>query len=319
MKEGQNDTFTYEYLNENVYNKMKTKIITDALKLEFNVLINWLNDPKTLDSIIKEGKKDVNFIEPEEKIEFIENKNFIKNKKNYITKNFPFYDCFITLKEIPNEPKGQKCLFKSGKLFSRLYENYFISIFRYIKINDFGDDFIINNSKNNFIDIVISLYNNVEDNSSLVIHKLCSNLSDNIFDTFSNVIKNLFTNVKKYLNLNLPKFSCYESIVIHKNVSQIGQYILSCKIFYNEKYKFTQIKKKGEIIEVLMEVKDSIYPGSLTQSKIILRELSDNSCYILVINSTEKIYLKSLLKTLEIKPSIKMFLKMLRKRIEEKL
>lgn len=315
MKDINDSSLYYEYLKSNIYNKMKSKILINKIKIEFNSLLDFFLDQKSFPSFLQKEMSGTFFITAKE----------VQNCKNNIDSNLLKYDSIIKItlsKTDKNISKDNNDLFfHQDCIHFKNFENHLILIFRYTPINyktDNNKDSTEN--KNNFVDIIALISKDIEDNSSIFIQKIYSNFPDEIIDKFYEFLKCLSKLFEKYVYKNLKVYSCCESIVINNNLRNIVEYIADCKLFFNEKYKITDIKKVGEAIEVLFEIKDTIYPGSLCETKVIIHQISENSCYLLITNKTninnESFNFYDNL--LEIKPSIKMFLKLLRQRIEEK-
>ena len=175
--------FTLEFLKNNIYHKLKRKILTITLQAEFNTLMNLLKDKKAMRAfLVREmhgicavhGEKENElpnknkffWIFPKKKNENLEINEFLQNnfKSNHIYINNYVY----TIKLIYNEE----------------WEKYKKIIFRFEiqnkdkKVNkNLPSDEIENINNNNledskFVDSVFSFYSDINNSSTVLINEI---------------------------------------------------------------------------------------------------------------------------------------------------
>lgn len=300
-----NASNSYEFLKKNVYNKMKRKLLLFQIKVEYNMISKFLFNPNILKTFFQKEMNNIffqtSFLNKKKDNEIKENINIGKNND---------YNIFI----MPNNENN--IIFKVKSIYNENYLNHSILILRFIK-----EDTQINNklSENKskteqFIDNVISFYIDINDNSTILINELYTNLSDSIFRKFNEIVHLFYQKLKKFAKEKMNKFCCCESILIRKNIQNIYSYLYSCKIFHNEKFQITKIQKVKEDIEITCQI-GSLFPVNICETKLFIRSLSNDSCLVEIVNWMNTSDFKTQGKLLNIKSYITVFLKKLRCRI----
>ena len=290
----------YDFLKKNTYNKMKRKLNLFQIKAEFNMIYNFLINPNILRAFIQKEMNN-NFF----KTSFSDHKNDNEINK-YITNG---YNIFI----LPNNDKnGQNFVFKVKSIFNENYYNHSIFILRFIK-EEIDNNNNINNS-DKIVDIVISFYTDINDNSTILINELYTNLSDSLFIKFNQIVHLFYEKLAKFTKEKVNKFLCFESILISKNMQNVFNYLYSCKIFHNEKFQITKIQKDKEDMEISCQI-GSLFPVNICETKLFIRSLSNNSCLVEIVNWMNISDFTTQGKLLNIKSIISLFLKTLRCRI----
>lgn len=326
MSEIDKDIHFYEYLKSNIYFKMRSKTIITPIKIEYKVFLSLLMDQKIALKFFQNVLPGIFFIIPKQ-IVIDDNLNIkIINKEDYMKYNSIIRITLNNEKNVKNsnisniennKDKNLIMIFKQENIYSKQFENHSIQIFRSTEIAETSKL-----NKKNFVDIVVLVFKNIKDNSSMIIHEIYTNFPDNVLNKFYDIMKDFSEKLQKYIYQNLTTYFVNESIVIHRNIHKVIDYIKGCKIFYNKNYQIKHIKKFGEAIEVLIEVKDPNFPKLVCENKVIIEKISENESYVLINNylkniNDEKFKEKNFDKLLEVQPSIKMFLKLLRKKIED--
>ena len=297
------NSLTYEFLNKNIYNKMKAKIFLFPIKAEYNIINNFLLEPNNLSIFFQ---KKINNIYCE--TSFI-NKNYQKQDIN--NKNNSNY--FILFGENKNDRKGP---FIVKTICKKQFINHSLLIIRFIKQNSLiQNDIKHNNDKSEeFLDSVISFYIDINDNSTVLINELYSNLSNELLNQFYKFNLIFYQQLLLFIKENMNKYYCFESILIRKNTVSVFNYLFSSKFFHNEKIQIKKIEKVKEDIIVSFQIY-SIFPVNISESKLFLRKLSNNCCTVEIINWINYADFTIQGKILNMKSIVSFFLKKLRCKI----
>ena len=302
---------SYEFLKNNVYNKMKSKLLLFPIKVEFNIISDFLFNGKIIKAFFqKESNNNIfqtSYISKKPSEDKDDNNNLTdKNKDNS-------YNEFIIPGNNKNESNDKfkvKCIYNNHCL------NHSILILRFIK------DKISNNydiEKNHseiaqFIDIVISFYIDINDNSTVLINELYSNLLDSLFLKFLKIVDLFYQKLEIFVREKMNKFYNFESILIDNNMKTIFNYLYACKIFDNENFKIQKIRKQNQDMEITCEI-GSFFPVSVCETKLFIRSLSNQLCLVEIVNWINTSDFNTQGKLLNIKSIISVFLKTLRSKI----
>ena len=300
---------SYELLKENIYNKMKKKLFIFPIRVEYNIISNFLLNPNILRTFFRKEMNNA----------FLFKKNAIDKKNgsniNYANNDIyqeEGYNEFILLN---NNIEGND-VFKVKSIYNNHCLNHSILILRFIKVEKSnGKDKIIIHKIKQILDSVISFYTDINDNSTVLINELYSNLPDSLLEKFIEIVHCFYKKLQKFVKEKMNKFVCYESILIPKNMETIFNYLNSCKIFHNEKIKIEKIQKFKEKIEISGDI-GSLFPVSICETKLFMKNLSNNNCLLVILNWMKISEFNTQRKLLNIKSVISMFLKKLRCRIK---
>ena len=293
---------SYEILKKDIYGKMKTKLLLFQIEVEYNTISDFLMNSNIIKLFIKKEMNNTVF-----HTSFLEKKS---NKKDNYNEND--YNEFILFNENKNEKND---LFKVKIIYNNNYSNHSTLIMRFIK-----DEDVNKNNKNisdsiEFLDIVISFYVDISDNSTILINELYSNLSDSLFIKFNKIIYLFYEKLETFTKEKMNKFYCFESILIPDSINNILKYLYSCKIFYDKKFQIQKLKKIKEGMEITCQV-GILYP-IICEIKIFLINISNNSCFIEIVNLVSATDFPTQRKLLTTKSFITLFLKKLRSRINQ--
>ena len=300
---------SYEFLKNNVYNKMKSKLLLFPIKVEFNNISNFLFNIKILKTFFQKGNNNnifqTSFILKKPSENQTNNNSGDKNKDNY--------NEFIILGDNKNE-KNDKFIVKS--IYSNHYLNHSIIILRFIKDKTSNNNDIEKNNSNivQFLDIVISFYIDINDNSTVLINELYSNLLDSLFLKFLKIVDLFYQKLEIFVREKMNKFYNFESILIDNNMKTIFNYLYACKIFDNENFKIQKIRKQNQDMEITCEI-GSFFPVSVCETKLFIRSLSNQLCLVEIVNWINTSDFNTQGKLLNIKSIISVFLKKLRSKI----
>lgn len=296
------NSITYEFLKENIYNKIKRKILIFPIKAEYNIISNFLFDPNILSSFFQKELNN-NCCQTSFKVnKASKNTNNNENNLNY----------FI----LPADDKDPKSNFFSVKtIYKKQCLNHSMLILRLAKKDSSN---LINKDNTNkieeFLDSVISFYIDIKDNSTILLNELYSNLSDEILSKFNQFLNIFYEKLKVFVKTKMNKFYCFESILIEKSMSDIYKYLLTCKLFKCEKIQNKKISKKKNIIEISCQVKLS-FQISTCEAKLFIKSLSNDCCLVEIVNLINTGDYNTQEKLLNLKTLNSIFLKKLRNRV----
>ena len=295
---------SYEFLNKNIYNKNKRKLLVYPIKVEYDIISNFLLNPKV---IIDFFKKEFNNIF-----------QIVRKKKTNNQNMERDYNIFI----LPNNnPNKKNDFFKVKSIFHKNYINHSLLILRFIKeevININNDN---NKDENNvskseqILDNVISFYVDIADNSTLLINEIYSNFDEHLFTNFVHFIHFFYQKMKKYVHEKINYFYCFKSILIPKKMSNIFDYLYSCKIFHHEKFKISEIKKFKSRTEISCII-GSLFPVNICEAKLCIISLSNYICLVEIESLMNPSCFNEQEKLLNINSIFSVFLKKLKNRID---
>ena len=224
----------FDFLETNLYQKLKRKIITLTLQAEFDTLMNLLKDLKAMRAfVVREmhgicavcsdnGKeKSINgdflLIFPKKKDTILEINEFLLNnfKSNHIYVN--------------------NYVYKGKLIYNEEWEKYKKVIFRFEiqnkdkQINKKNKNENINNNleNSNFVDLIFSFYLDINNSSTTLINELYYNLDENEIERFCDVLKIYNEKGKNFISKNLNIYLCSESILINRSITQV--FIILCQ------------------------------------------------------------------------------------------
>lgn len=322
--------FTLEFLKNNIYHKLKRKILTITLQAEFNTLMNLLKDKKAMRAfLVREmhgicavhGEKENElpnknkffWIFPKKKNENLEINEFLQNnfKSNHIYINNYVY----TIKLIYNEE----------------WEKYKKIIFRFEiqnkdkKVNknlpsDENENINNNNLEDSkFVDSVFSFYSDINNSSTVLINEIYYNLGEIEINRVCDILNIYYEKGKNFISKNLNIYLCCESTLINRNITQVFNYIMSRKLIYHKKFEIKDIQKFKEEINIYVDVKDQIYPDSYFQCRCHILKLSDISCFVSVIALIDVKHFSFSKRFITLKAAIIIVLKKLKQKIESEV
>jgi len=310
------------YSENKANNKLKRKLLTCVINAEFNVISNFLKDPKTNKAFflremhgiaaIFDGDNDDSkyfLIFPKQKGVNLEIKDFMINNLN------------------SNNILKDLYLLKGELLFSKEWESYKKFVSRYIPITkeNFNNKNSINinsniiNNNSNFLDHIISYYIDIKDNSTVIISEIIYDLNESIFTRFYDISAIFFNKLKKYFEKNFKIYMCNESILINRNILQTFKFIMSRKIFYNKRFEIKDIQKFEDEINIYVDIRDKTFPDSVYQSRCHILKLSDVSCFVSIISLIDVKYFSLNKRFNTLKAAIIVVLKLLKQNIEKEL
>lgn len=322
--------FTLEFLKNNIYHKLKRKILTITLQAEFNTLMNLLKDKKTMRAFLvremhgicavygeKENELPIKnkffWIFPKKKNENLEINEFLQNnfKSNHIYINNYVY----TIKLIYNEEweKYKKIIFRFEIQNKDKQANKNI-------INDKNID--INNSnlgEVHFVDSIFSFYFDINNSCTILINELYYNLGEYEVNRLCDLLSIYYEKGKNFISKNLNIYLCTESILINRSMTQIFNYIMSRKLFHHKKFEIKDIQKFNDEINIFVDVNDQIYPDSYFQCRCHILKLSDISCFVSVIALIDVKHFSFCKRFITLKAAIIVVLQKLKQKIEGEL
>ena len=322
--------FTLECLKKEVYHKLKRKIITITLQVEFNTLMNLLKDKKAMRAFFfremhgictvygAKGtelsyKNEFFLIFPKKKDENLEINEFLQN-------NFKSNHIFVN-----------NYVFKVKLIYNEEWEKYKKIIFRMELQNKDktssknllnGQNENINNNNledTKFVDSIFSFYLDINNSSTILINEIYYNLGENIINRICDILNIYYEKAKIFISKNLNIYLCSESILINRSITQVFNYIMSRKLIYHKKFEIKDIQKFKEEINIYVDIKDQIYPDSYFQCRCHILKLSDISCFISVISLIDVKHFSFSKRFLTLKAAIIFVLKMLKQKIESEV
>ena len=319
-----NKTNNYIFNNsKNNSSNLKKKVLPIVLQVEFNTIMNLLKDLKiirtffvremhgiassTLFSSKLSKNKDFYIIFPKIKGDLLQINDFLMN--NDFNKNF-----------------DNNYLYKFQMIFYDQWENHRKIILRFkhiIKDKKENSNNLINiNSEDklsNYIDMIISYYVNINDNSTIIINELLYDLNENIFSRFYDIVEIYYQKLKTFLEKNFKIYTCNESILINRSILQIFNYIICLKAFHNKRFEIREIQKYKEEINIYIDIRDKEFPNSIYQAKCIILKLSDISSFVSILLLIDVNYFTLSKRFSTLKAAVILVLKCLKKNIEKEI
>lgn len=294
------------FYKKNYNENLKKKTLIFPIKVEYNIISDFLLNSNILKTFFRKEMENIScqtlFQIKEPKTKNININNNEKNDYNYFiiqrNKNEKINDIFKA-----------KCIYKKHCL------NHSLVIIRFIKEEDLNNNKDVNNNinKEQFLDTIISFYIDISNNYTILINELNSNLSDSLFRKFIDIVHLFYKRLKIFVREKINKFYCFESILIPKNINYIFNYLKSCKIFHNEKFKIQKIQKIKQDIEITCQI---IFTENVSESKLFIKYISKNNCLVEIVNWMKTANFNTQEKLLNIKSITSLFLKKLRCRIK---
>ena len=322
--------FTLEFLKNNIYHKLKRKILTITLQAEFNTLMNLLKDKKTMRAfLVREmhgicavhGEKENElpnknkffWIFPKKKNENLEINEFLQNnfKSNHIYINNYVY----TIQLIYNEEweKYKKIIFRFE------IQNKDKKVNKNLP-NDENENINNNNLEDSkFVDSVFSFYSDINNSSTVLINEIYYNLGEIEINRVCDILNIYYEKGKNFISKNLNIYLCCESTLINRSITHVFNYIMSRKLIYHKKFEIKDIQKFKEEINIYVDVKDQIYPDSYFQCRCHILKLSDISCFVSVIALIDVKHFSFSKRFITLKAAIIIVLKKLKQKIESEV
>lgn len=286
----------YEYLKNNIYNKGRRKILVYQISAEFNMVCNFLLKRNFLRTFCIREMHGLLMISKHSSIfnqDLLVSSSEDDNSSPYFFVIFPKKSGdFLEMSDFMNSNTMSRGLFtknyiyKLKHIYQEKWEGYIKIIERFIKQENNN---IISNFKN-YVDSVVSFYKNTLDNSLVLIDEIYSDLPDKDVNRFTEISNFLFEKLKIFIQKNLDTNLCSESILINRSFKQTYNYIIGCKMFNNKRFLVKQTNINDDLIELLLEIKDQIFPDSSYLSKCRIYKLSDISCLMSITHMTKVEY-----------------------------
>lgn len=289
---------SYDYLKNNIYNHMKEKLLLFQIKAEYNMVLNFLYNPNTMRMFFMKEINNNDFFYA----------TFLDKRINHQTKND--YNYLVILDNIN---KKETDIFIVKSIYRNICYNHFFLILRFIKVESFNDN-IENYTLDNVIDLNISFYINIDDNSTIIINDFFSQLSDLLLRKFNSIVLFFNKKLQSFVKEKMNKFYCIESILINYNMDYIFNYLLSCQIFHNEKFKIKKIERKKDRIIISCRI-GTLFPGNNCESKLAIMNISNHNSIINILNLINNSDFEFQEKFLNTKTYVSIFLQKLRAKI----
>ena len=339
MKKKEDDSLL-KILEKHKNCNVKRKILPIILKGEFNMLISILKERKTLKIIFKRelhgilgSLKKINNIDNIRKFYIIFSKNKgenisindltidnIENNESYnIYINNYVYECSILYNEEWENYKKVliRCLFLNEKRQNN-HNNQNNKTNEAIKnTNEINHEYNINSSY--FIDLFLSFYLDINNNSTVLLNEFYYDLKEKYFLRFYDVVNIFFEKVNKFIEKNFNIYLCNESILINRSMIQIFKYIISLKIFYHKRFIIKDIQKYDDEINVYIDIQDKFYPDSFYRTRLHILKLSEISSFVSIISLIDIKHFNLKTRFLTLKYGIIYVLKTIKKKIEKEI
>ena len=288
----------YSFFQKKEHDNLKTNLLLFQLKVEYNIISDFLFNSNIMKSFFSREMGKI--------CETLFQTKDTKDKNTNIKDDFNYLI-------LPTNDETKE-IFKTKCLCKKQFLNHSLLILRFIKVEDSKNDNNVNSNSNCFIDMVISFYIDISNNSTVIINELYSNLSDSLFIKFNSVVHLFYKKLNVFIREKMNKFYCFESILIPKNINYIFNYLSSCKIFHNEKFKIQKIQRVNNDIDISCQIACT---EKVHESKLLLRYLSDNNCIVEIAGWIKIEDFTTQEKLLNLKSIISVFLKKLRCQIKK--
>ena len=271
----------------------KLKILVISTKIEFEALTQFLlNVEKVKSFLIRE----------------MYNTLIFSPFSNYLKKYDGENELFTSIIIVPNKSKKSQCPYKVETIFINNFVNYTEVFLRLTRLNE--------KKKNKFIDINISIYKNIEDNSSVIIYEFKSDLLDEIFYQFCEISQLFHQRLENYFRKEMDNFFYYETITIEKNMANVFNYLSLCKICVNNKVKLKKVYKLKEKIKLTFDI-FSQHSTKKEEFEITISNITKNCCLVTANNIVQSKNILDQECYLKKKPFLKYFLKVLKQKITD--
>lgn len=306
------------------YCHLKKKILSLKLQMEFNTVMNCIKSIETKRTFFIREMHGIACLSKTLYSSFNENLEcvliFPKRKGDILELND-----FMTKNIDTNNIMNNNYAFKVKKIKNEGWINYKKVIFRFKLLNKEQNSQNVNNninSKNensNFIELTVSFYLDIVDNSIFIINEFSYDLNENIFLRFYDVAEIYYKKLKSFIEKNFKIYFCTESILINRSITQIFNYIMSLKIFHNNRFKLKNIQKLKNEINIYIDIRDKSYPDSVYQTRCHILKLSNISSFISIITLVDVKYFDLIKRLDTLKAAIIVVLKILKKKIEKEI
>ena len=326
MSEGGGD-YSFEFLEKNIYPKLRKKMKTLTFQVEFNTLMNLLKDAKAMRTFVLREMHGICAVHCETKKEYSYKEEFtliFPKKKNENLKLNDFFQNNINSKHIYVD----NYVMRVKLIYNEEWEKYKKIIFRFISKNKDKQTNLSKNNKesnnnnledNNFVDSIFTFHLDINNSSTILINEVYYNIGENEINRICDILNIYYEKGNNFINKNLNIYLCTESILINRSMTQTFNYIISRKLFYYKKFEIKEIQKYKEEINIFVDIKDQIYPDSYFQCRCHILKLSDISCFVSVIALIDVKHFSFSKRFLMLKSAIIIVLKKLKKKIESEL
>ena len=314
--EEKDDESLLKYLNENIYCKKKKAVLPINIHVEFNMIINYLMDIETIRTFYLREMHGIAWAKPVEGIK--------------MDKNFLFYlmfpkrkDSFLKLKDFTINNINSKnilsnnYIYKAKIIYVGGWVNHKKIIKRFNSLNKTKKN--SDNEISNCIDVVLSFYIDIKDNSTVIINEFFYDVNENEFSRFFEVFKIGFKKFQFFLEKNFNIYFCNESILINRNIKQIFNYIMNLKLFNNKRFEIKEIQKFKNEINIFVNIRDQQYPESVYISRCQIVKLSEISSFVTILPLIEVKFFNINERFFSLKAAIILVLKLLKKNIEKEM
>ena len=296
------DENVYNFLKKNKTENIKNKTLIFPIRVEYNIISDFLLNSNILKTFFSKEMENIS-CQTSFKIKEPKNKNI--NINNNEKKDYNYFIIPRNKNDKINDIFKTKCIYRKHCL------NHSLLIIRFTKEEDPNNNKDVNNNinKEQFLDTIISFYIDISNNYTILINELYSNLSDSLFIKFIDIVHLFYKRLKIFVREKINKFYCFESILIQKNINYIFNYLTSCKIFHNEKFKIQKIQKIKQDIEITCQI---LFTENVSESKLFIKYISNNNCLVEIVNWMKTVDFNTQEKLLNIKSITSLFLKKLR-------
>lgn len=313
--------------NDEIYSNLKKKNLSIKLQVEFNMIINLLRNTQTLRAFYLREMHGIAQATKSQSSKFNEN-----------------YECFFIFPKIRGEILNisdftikninskhfltNHYLYKIKLINLERWDNYRKVKFRFKFLNKIDNqkkyELIVNNKNtylepSDFIDLFVYFYLDISDNSTVIVNEYFYDVNDQEFLRFYDVEDIYYRKLKTFLEKNLKRYFCNESIMINRSMTQIFNYIMSLKLFLNERIEIKDIQKFKDEINIYVDIRDKTYPNSVYQTRCHILKLSDISCFVSIIALIDVNYFSLDKRFTTLKAAIIYVLKILKRGIEKEI
>ena len=312
----EDDESILKYLNEKIYCKAKKGMFSINIHVEYNMMMNYLMETKTIMSFCLREMHGISWVKSTGGTKFDNNLEFIylfPKKRGDVLELKDFTIDNINSKSM----LLNNYIFKGKIIYVGGWENHKKFIFRLKLLNNINKK--LNNELSNFIDVIVSFYLDINDNSTVIITELFYDINENEFSRFFEIHKIYHEKIKSFFEKNVNVYFCNESILINRNITQIFNYIMSLKIFYNKRFEIKEIQKFQNEINIFIDIRDQQYPESVYSSRCHILKLSEVSSFVSIITLIDVKFFSINKRFSTLKAAIILVLKLLKKSIEKEL
>jgi hypothetical protein len=312
----EDDESILKYLNENIYCKAKNRIFSINIHVEYNMMMNYLMETKTIKTFYLREMHGISWVKSTGGTKFNNNLEFIylfPKKRGDILELKDFSINNINSKSM----LLNNYIFKGNIIYVGGWENHKKTIFRMKLLNNINQK--VNNELSNFIDVIVSFYLDINDNSTVIISECFYDINENVFSRFFEIHKIFYEKIKLFFEKNVNIYFCNESILINRNITQILNYIMTLKIFHNKRFEIKEIQKFQNEINIFIDIRDKQHPESVYSSRCHILKLSEISSFVSIIALIDVKFFSINKRFSTLKAAIIFVLKLLKKNIEKEL